>query len=74
MIAAAERLGATEAATLDRRHLNNAVRHFQSVPTKKPRYTVTDSGVVSELLDQAQTAIRRGMWLRYSAPNFLALA
>jgi len=34
--------------------LNKAVRHFQSVPTKKPRYTVTDSGIVSELLDQAQ--------------------
>jgi hypothetical protein len=24
------------------------------VPTKKPRYTLTDSGIVSELLDQAQ--------------------
>lgn len=45
---------ANDAATLDRRHLSKAVRHFPSVPTKKPRYTVTDSDVVSELLDQAQ--------------------
>ncbi len=28
--------------------------YTQAVPTTKPRYTVTDSGAVSDLLDQAQ--------------------
>ena len=31
-----------------------AVLHFPFMPTTKPRYTVTDSGAVSELLDEAQ--------------------
>jgi hypothetical protein len=55
------------------------VLHFGSVPTTKPRYTVTDSGHLAELLDAAarrwpDVVDRKQLLLRLAEEGHHALA
>jgi len=56
-----------------------AVLHFRSVPTSRPRYTVTDTGDLSEMLDLAHRRWpdiddRRQLLLRLAAAGRDAIA
>jgi hypothetical protein len=56
-----------------------SVLHFASVPTTKPRYTVTDTGHLAELLDEAarrwpDVVNRKQLLLRLAEEGHHALA